>query len=56
MLRALSLTLVLTAATLAAPASPALADDAAVVAQQNSTPPPPSAPRRDCERQDEGVS
>jgi hypothetical protein len=55
MLRALSLALLLTAA-IAAPGTPAFADEGAVVAQQNSAPPPPSAPRRGCERHDEGVS
>jgi hypothetical protein len=56
MLRALSLALLVATASVAATPSPAIAEDAPVVAQQNTAPPPPSTPRRDCERQDEGVS
>jgi hypothetical protein len=53
MLRALSLAILMTAA---GPSVAAEATDASVVAQQQQQTAPQSAPRRNCEKSQEGIS
>ncbi|RDI58862.1 hypothetical protein [Microvirga subterranea] len=53
MLRALSLAILMVAA---GPGVAADAPDATVIAQQQQQTPPQAAPRRDCEKRQEGIS
>jgi hypothetical protein len=55
MLRALSLAILMTAATAMAPTFAEEASDPTITAQQQN-PAPQQTPRRDCEKRQEGVS